>query len=287
MYLRTLYVFAEDGPAPGAFLSAAPRWEGFLVPIASSGEPRRNGGTVCVVQIGESAAGVGRKADPYTDTDVIDERAPRFNQGVVALTCWVAIATGAWWLAALMGLQLAVGLTFGRRYCLQCVLYFQVVQPLIGEGEIEDARPPRFANILGAAFLIGGGLAHVVGQPGIGRALNALVATLATLAVVTGFCLGCSFYRLVARLRGVGSRGHERVDLDDFHRPQNSQLIVQFTHPLCTDCRKLQRELEDTGRDIEIVDVTRRRDLARKYGVNVVPLAFAVGPDGRVLERLT
>jgi hypothetical protein len=31
------------------------------------------------------------------------------------------------------------------------------------------------------------------------------------------------------------------------------------------------------------VDVSKRRDLAKKYGVSVVPLAFEVAPDGRVL----
>lgn len=238
------------------------------------------------MQIGESTARLQRKADPYLDVDVIDERAPRFNQAVVASMCWIAVVTGAWWIAALMGLQLAVGLLFGRRYCLPCVFYFEVVQPLVGEGEIEDARPPRFANILGASFLGAASAAHVLGWSALGWTLIALVASLATLAVVTGFCMGCAFYRLGSRLRGIGSRSHDRLDLEDFRPARDSQLVVQFTHPLCTDCRKLQRELESTGRDVEVIDVTRRSDLARKYGVSVVPQAFAVAPDGRVLERL-
>jgi hypothetical protein len=239
------------------------------------------------VEIGvRRAAPRERKADPYADLDVIDERAPRFNQAVVAVTCWMAIATGAWWLAGLMGLQLAIGLTFGRRYCLPCVLYFDVVQPRLGEGEIEDARPPRFANMLGAGFLLGAAVAYVAGVAAIAWTLIAVVASLATLAVTTGFCMGCTFYRLFSRLRGVGSHSKEQVDPADFGALRGSELVVQFTHPLCTDCRKLQRELESSGRDVEVIDVTRRRDLARKYGVSVVPLAFAIEPDGRVLERL-
>jgi hypothetical protein len=35
-----------------------------------------------------------------------------------------------------------------------------------------------------------------------------------------------------------------------------------------------------------LVDVSRRPDLARKYGVAVVPLAVEVGADGAVLRRL-
>jgi hypothetical protein len=35
-----------------------------------------------------------------------------------------------------------------------------------------------------------------------------------------------------------------------------------------------------------LVDVSRRPDLARKYGVAVVPLAVEVGADGAVRRRL-
>ena len=91
-----------------------------------------------------------RLADPYRDLDVIDSRAPRFNQAVVGILSAVAVVTGWWWLLALLAAQLVVGLTFGRRYCLPCLAYFELVQPRFGEGQLEDARPPRFANMVGA-----------------------------------------------------------------------------------------------------------------------------------------
>ena len=94
-----------------------------------------------------------RRADPYRDTDVIDARAPRFNQATVGILSLAAVVTGWWPLLALLGAQLIVGLVFGRRYCLPCLAYFELVQPRFGEGPLEDSRPPRFANIVGAAFL--------------------------------------------------------------------------------------------------------------------------------------
>jgi len=143
-----------------------------------------------------------RVADPYRDTAVIDSRAPRFNQAVVAVLSLLAVATGWWWLLALLALQLVVGLTFGRRYCLPCVAYFGLVQPRIGEGALEDARPPRVANLVGVAVLGAASLAYATGAPGAGAALGLLVAGLALLAATTGFCTGCEAYKLACRLTG-------------------------------------------------------------------------------------
>lgn len=143
-----------------------------------------------------------RSADPYADTHVIDERAPRANQAVVGLVALAAVLTGWWGLLALLALQLALGLTFGRRWCLACVFYFEVIQPRFGEGRLEDARPPRFANVVGLAVLSAASLAYAVGWSTVGLALGALVAALALLAAVTGFCAGCSAYRIGYALTG-------------------------------------------------------------------------------------
>jgi hypothetical protein len=143
-----------------------------------------------------------RSADPYRDTDVIDSRAPRFNQAVVGVVSLLAVATGWWWLLALLALQLAVGLTFGRRFCLPCVAYFELVQRLFGEGELEDARPPRVANLVGIAVLGAASVAYAAGWPTAGAALGLLVSALALVAAATGFCSGCEAYKLGLRLTG-------------------------------------------------------------------------------------
>lgn len=143
-----------------------------------------------------------RRADPYRDTDVIDSRAPRTNQLVIGVLSLVAIVMGWWWLLALLALQLAVGLTFGRRYCLACVAYFELLQPRFGEGPLEDARPPRVANIVGLVVLTAASVAYIAGLAVLGAVLGALVAVLALLAAVTGFCTGCEAYKLGCRLTG-------------------------------------------------------------------------------------
>jgi Domain of unknown function (DUF4395) len=143
-----------------------------------------------------------RVAHPYRDLDVIDSRAPRFNQATVGLVALLAVATGWWWLLALLAVQLAVGLTFGRQYCLPCLVYFEVVQRIFGEGQLEDARPPRFANMVGAAVLGAATLAYALGAATLGVVLGGLVVVLALLAAATGLCAGCEAYKLGCWLRG-------------------------------------------------------------------------------------
>jgi len=223
-----------------------------------------------------------RQADPYRDLAVIDSRAPRFNQAVVGLVALLAVTTGLWPLLALLALQLWVGLALGRRWCLPCVAYFEWVQPRLGEGPLEDSRPPRFANVLGAVFLTVATAAHLAGVPRLGSALGLTVASLALLASATGLCAGCHVYRLLARVRGIRTRLLERVDLQELGIEPGPGLVVQFTHPLCADCQALSRRLSDEGRRVVLIDVSRRPDLARRYGVAVVPLAYAIGDDGRI-----
>jgi hypothetical protein len=143
-----------------------------------------------------------RLADPYRDSAVIDSRAPRFNQATIGLLALLAVLAGWHWLVGLLALQLVVGLVFGRRFCIPCVAYFELVQPRFGEGPLEDSRPPRAANIVGAVVLSAATLGYVAGSEPVGTALALLVAALALLAAVTGFCTGCEAYKLACRLTG-------------------------------------------------------------------------------------
>jgi hypothetical protein len=228
-----------------------------------------------------------RTADPYRDIDVIDARGPRFNQATVGVVSLIAVLTGWWPLFGLLALQLGIGLRFGRRYCLPCVAYFELVQPRFGEGPIEDSRPPKFANQVGFVVLSSATLAHAAGYTAIGTGLGALVAGLALLAAATGFCAGCEMYRIGARLRGIRRQAFDRVELADLgaHLPAG-ELMVAFSHPLCTECRHVEAELVAGGHPYVSVDVRDRPDLARKYGVALVPTVVRVAADGRVLQQM-
>ena len=150
----------------------------------------------------------GRRADPYRDLDVIDSRGPRTNQAVIGTLALVAFLAGWEWLPALLALQLAVGLTLGRRFCLPCLAYFELIQPRFGEGPIEDSRPPRFANLVGLTFLGAATLAFLLGAPAVAWTLTLIVAVLALLAAATGLC--AVHAPALRRLRRMGAAAPAR-----------------------------------------------------------------------------
>jgi hypothetical protein len=229
-----------------------------------------------------------RTAHPYRDLDVVDARAPRFLQATVGIGAVVAVLTGFWPILAMLAAQLGIGLRFGRRYCLPCVAYFEWVQPRIGEGLIEDARPPRFANLIGVTVLTAASVAYVVGWTGLGVVLGVLVAFLALLAAVTGFCTGCQIYRIGARLRGIRSHQLERIEPSDLGPMSTTvgpaNLVVAFSHPLCTECHELESSLKAERRPFVRIDVRERPDLARKYGISLVPTLVEITPTGAVVR---
>jgi hypothetical protein len=228
-----------------------------------------------------------RTADPWRDTDVVDSRAPRFAQAVTGTVALVGAVFGwpvAW---AVMSVQILMGLALGRRFCLPCLAYFTLVQPRFGEGPLEDSRPPRLANIMGTTFLGAAAIAWWVGAPVIGTVLGSLVAVLALVAASTGLCVGCELYRLTARLRGISPTHHGHIDPSDVAGLDgHARTYVEFTHPLCAECREWEERLRGRASPLITLDVRERPDLARKYGIAIVPTVVAVGPDGAVLERL-
>ena len=226
-------------------------------------------------------------ADPFRDTDVIDARAPRFAQAVTGTVALLGAIFG-WPLAwALMSANILMGLTLGRQWCLPCLAYFKLVQPRFGEGGSRIRGPRGSPTPWGPAFL-GPAAARGGSAPRrLGTALGLLVAALALLAASTGFCAGCEIYRLFARLRGISPRHHAHIDPEDLPGLNGArEAYVEFTHPMCGACRVWETRLAAGERPLVKLDVSERPDLARKYGVAIVPTVVAVARDGTVLERL-
>lgn len=136
---------------------------------------------------------------------MIDPRGPRFGAAVsaVLLTVTVLLWTSP---AAVVLLVVAAGLfalgvARGTEGSVQGWLFRRFIRPrLAPPEELEDARPPRFAQGVGLAVTAAGllvGIALPLAVPVAAAA--ALVA--AFLNAAFGYCLGCEMYLALQRLR--------------------------------------------------------------------------------------
>lgn len=134
----------------------------------------------------------------------IDPRGPRFGAVITSVVLALALLLPSPWgiaLAVVQWLAFAGGALLGLTYQPYGALYRALIAPRLGPpSELEDPRPPRFAQAVGLTFvtvaLIGAALGFVaVFQIAIGFALFA-----ALLNAVFNFCLGCEIYVRVQRL---------------------------------------------------------------------------------------
>lgn len=128
----------------------------------------------------------------------IDPRGQRFGAGVSAIALAFAFELSLPWLAALIGLDLAISAALGTRLFLPGRAW-PVVRRALRLGppaELEHEYPPRFAQALGAVFIGLGTIGFALGLPPLGWLLFGAVAALQTLLALTGICVGCRLYVL-------------------------------------------------------------------------------------------
>lgn len=85
------------------------------------------------------------------------------------------------------------------------VLFRRVVRPRLSPpAELEDPRPPRFAQGVGLLVVSIGLLLHLLGVPLALPVATAAAFIAAFLNAAFGFCLGCQLYLLLQRAGFVG-----------------------------------------------------------------------------------
>ena len=85
------------------------------------------------------------------------------------------------------------------------VLYRRVIQPRLSPPtDLEDPRPPRFAQGVGLFVTTVGLVLHLAGVPWALPIAAALAFVAAFLNAVFGLCLGCQLYLLLQRAGIVG-----------------------------------------------------------------------------------
>jgi hypothetical protein len=137
----------------------------------------------------------------------------RFGAGVSAIVLAAAFLFDLPWLAVLVGANLAISAFFGTRLFLASRPWPVIRRSLgLGPTEPEHEYPPRFAQALGATFLLLAGLAFLAGVPALGWLLVAAVAGLQTLLATTGICVGCRLYFLRWFVPSLFARLFRRTD---------------------------------------------------------------------------
>jgi len=133
----------------------------------------------------------------------IDPRGPRVAAGITTIVLAATVLTGSVWPLALQTAVFAVGSLRGVTASPYAIAYRRLIRPRLGPpAELEDPRPPRFAQTLGLVVTGLGLLAALAGLPHAVVASAGLAFVAAFLNAVFGLCIGCEIYLLIARLRG-------------------------------------------------------------------------------------
>lgn len=132
----------------------------------------------------------------------VDPRGPRFAAALTTLVLLVVLGTGSGHLLAAQAVVFAAGAALGLRRSPYGWLYRRLVRPRLGPpAELEDERPPRFAQAVGLGFALVGTAGYLTGVTWLGITAAAAALAAALLNAAFGYCLGCEVYLLAARGR--------------------------------------------------------------------------------------
>jgi Domain of unknown function (DUF4395) len=133
----------------------------------------------------------------------IDPRGPRFAASITSLVLALVLVAPhpvASVLLAMQAVVFGVGAARGVQHTPYAVLFRGLVRPrLDAPTELEDPRPPRFAQAVGLVFAGVGLVGFLAGSATVGLVATGLAFAAALLNAVFGFCLGCEMYLLLRR----------------------------------------------------------------------------------------
>lgn len=165
-------------------------------------------------------------ADGTTRPTPIDPRGPRFAASITTVLLLVGtflalvgsatrpgsslgerVADPGFWVLLIVDLLFVWGFT-SPSTSPWSVLFRTAVRPrLAPPQELEDPRPPRFAQVVGFTVVTIGLLLHLVGVPWALPIAGAAAFIAAFLNAAFAFCLGCQLYLGLARIGLIRPRG--------------------------------------------------------------------------------
>lgn len=138
---------------------------------------------------------------------LVDPRGPRFGAVITSVILVLALVlhgsapTASVVLLGVQTLAFAAGALVGLHAQPWGWVFRRFVRPrLAPPAELEDARPPRFAQGVGLVFALVGLLGVVLSVPALFLGAVGLALVAAVLNAVFDFCLGCEMYLFGRRL---------------------------------------------------------------------------------------
>ena len=128
---------------------------------------------------------------------MIDPRGPRFGAWITTVVLAVVLLTGSGALLAAQALVFALGSQGKSPYA---EIFKRLIRPRLSPpSELEDERPPRFAQLVGLVFASIGAIALLAGATTVGLIATGAAFIAAFLNAAFGICLGCEMFLLYKR----------------------------------------------------------------------------------------
>ncbi len=143
-------------------------------------------------------------------SSLIDPRAPRFGAAITSVIALIGFAdafTTNGQVAAVSTALLLVLFVWSVFFPAShpYKLLFGLIRPRIGEPkELEDSRPPRFAQQVGLFFAISASLGLIINSQIVVSIALAFIFIAAFLNAFFNFCLGCQMYLQLKRFGLLG-----------------------------------------------------------------------------------
>ncbi len=152
------------------------------------------------------AAGTSRTGARKTAPRQIDPRGPRFGAAITAVVLILALLFGpqssvTLFLLIVQTIAFALGGLVGLQFQPYGLIYSKLVRPkLQPPAELEDVRPPQFAQLVGLVFAALALIGYLAGISLLFYVAVILALAAALLNAAFNFCLGCEIYLLASRI---------------------------------------------------------------------------------------
>ena len=132
----------------------------------------------------------------------IDSRGPRFGATITMLVLIAVLYFESIELLVFQTLMWAIGATFGPQKSPYGWIFKSLIKPRLKKvGDLENVKPPQFAQFVGFIFGVVGITGFVIGSTPLFLIATAFALAAAFLNSVFNFCLGCEMYLLLVKAR--------------------------------------------------------------------------------------